>query len=1486
MTQQEHIEVTALEAKPVPPEHAQVTAAAAAEDDNIDALVEQDAIATDLFDAAACGDVNTVQALIQRCAPVNAMHQSGKRPIHVAAQNGHTDVVALLALNEVSIDELDVEGKTQLFCVAESGNLEGIALSLANGAEVDKANHESKTALFAAVQNGHLDAVKLLVENQASVHLKDLGKRSPCFMLRNELQTTGQTPFMLAISNGHMDVAKHLHASGASLTQADSLGYTPLHIAVGNSHGGIASWLLELGVSINDECITGGGTPLCIAAANGDDEIVKQLIKNGASVNMKQNRGETSLFVAAQKGFVGIVTLLVKAGASVVVTDNNGRSPLLAAAANGNLDVVMELVAHDALVDGADLQGVTPLMAAAKNEQSKVVEYLLDNGAKIDDKQIFGRTALMLAISNNHRATIAELLLDRGASATEKDNLGWNALHVAAASGQTRMVRLAMAKNPALDERNYAGRTPLMIAIEKGFSEVVDLLLGSGVYANYKAADYNALIISAVRSGRITLLQLLNNRGASIYARSSNGETVLLWVARWGYSGIFKRFFWSNDRSGSYPSGSKTSLLSGIFESLEELCNFAGESRILWGRLVKRFIQLATHLQAPRESKVPKDVIEAFASIVYRVCRVLFKRCQSADTVSRYITKYTDNRSIRDYHEEIDNFFQVDQKEQNMKFNEALGNDVLVARELVSRKDRSDALLLFQYMLSTSAGDPENVNEAEEILKRIIELFNLPLPEIPKWFISHHNVELHDWNATGTNQSIVTATWLKSKVSVLKCNCELSEFEEIATKWSALSHPHVLRLFGACHAGQAMIFVTEYSVHGTLSGYVKNQNDYGFVFQKLYEAALGLQYLHERNVIHGDLTTSCIFIGADSSAKIGGLEKSFSHGITQSNPEHGEVDWKAPEIRRGEHPSLHSDVYAFGVCILDLLTALHPWRVTSGTSLYHCLLKNSLSYPPDTVSGKCWSLIKEMCTSVAAHRVTMNYVVTVLGNCNDIACLALQTGLAVKGSRPQGVASDELSNKELSKDKGFIAELCGTVDNHLVQLKSRCERLMEYRPMAEHVLDRLQTLYERHLKSRSRSDPQFREFVDTLLKFEHHLRIPLSKVSITRVARSQKAANIYHVFHSKIDRLLDAMKVPKDDSIRPWRKRYGKDYKEAFQYHGPARNMQSAQSAQFQSMVQSASMKYISTKSSLLAPSEEDIFRLPLAAAHKTYPWFLPLSEVDMDVRDDIGKGSFGAVYHGIWLKTPVVVKFIDDGGDTQKRTTTSEHDFLREIYIWYRLNHPHIVKLFGACHIGKRYFVCEYAANGQLSHFLGKNAETKLKWKKLHEVALALGYLHSRGVIHNDLKGDNILVGADGSIKLTDFGLSSIPGTKYVFEVADVSRIGAVHWKAPEYLVHGKPSFASDIFSLAMCIVEVISDEIPWGCNMLVPAVCYQLKKKKIPLRPAKTSDDAWDLIELMTKFDPLKRVSISYVIDRLQEFVDADDVTEATIGSGELTR
>lgn len=83
---------------------------------------------------------------------------------------------------------------------------------------------------------------------------------------------------------------------------------------------------------------------------------------------------------------------------------------------------------------------------------------------------------------------------------------------------------------------------------------------------------------------------------------------------------------------------------------------------------------------------------------------------------------------------------------------------------------------------------------------------------------------------------------------------------------------------------------------------------------------------------------------------------------------------------------------------------------------------------------------------------------------------------------------------------------------------------------------------------------------------------------------------------------------------------------------------------------------------------------------------------------------------------------------------------FMREVDIWFALSHPHVVRLFGACHVGRPFFLCEYASNGSLDKYL--EAHLAEIWQKLYEAALGLLYLHERGIVHCDLKCNNIMIG------------------------------------------------------------------------------------------------------------------------------------------------
>ncbi|GMF80418.1 unnamed protein product [Phytophthora fragariaefolia] len=218
---------------------------------------------------------------------------------------------------------------------------------------------------------------------------------------------------------------------------------------------------------------------------------------------------------------------------------------------------------------------------------------------------------------------------------------------------------------------------------------------------------------------------------------------------------------------------------------------------------------------------------------------------------------------------------------------------------------------------------------------------------------------------------------------------------------------------------------------------------------------------------------------------------------------------------------------------------------------------------------------------------------------------------------------------------------------------------------------------------------------------------------------------------------------------------------------------------------------------------------------------FIPAHEVQFDKFDEFSRGGFGKVYRGSWKQAEVVVKKV------KLRTEEDRAAFLNEVEVWHKLYHPNVVRLYGACHIQRAFFVCEYASKGQLDDYLRSYPDEV--WQKLYEAALGLRYLHVKRIVHGDLKCNNILIASDGSVKLTDFGLSSMTTDavdctvepECEVESSGHISVGAIRWKAPEVLRGEKSTFASDIYSFGMCILEAVSGVYPWG-KTLYPVVKY----------------------------------------------------------------
>lgn len=191
-----------------------------------------------------------------------------------------------------------------------------------------------------------------------------------------------------------------------------------------------------------------------------------------------------------------------------------------------------------------------------------------------------------------------------------------------------------------------------------------------------------------------------------------------------------------------------------------------------------------------------------------------------------------------------------------------------------------------------------------------------------------------------------------------------------------------------------------------------------------------------------------------------------------------------------------------------------------------------------------------------------------------------------------------------------------------------------------------------------------------------------------------------------------------------------------------------------------------------------------------------------------IGEGGFGRVYKGYIesIDQVVAVKQLDRNGLQGSR------EFFAEILMLSMVQHPNLVKLIGYCAEGhERVLVYEYMPNGSLeNHLLDlPSGKTPLDWNtrlKIAEgTAKGVEYLHDFAdppVIYRDFKASNILLDADFNPKLSDFGLATLGGMDHV----STRVMGTYGYCAPEYVMSGKLTKKSDVYSYGVVFLEIIT--------------------------------------------------------------------------------
>jgi predicted Ser/Thr protein kinase len=155
---------------------------------------------------------------------------------------------------------------------------------------------------------------------------------------------------------------------------------------------------------------------------------------------------------------------------------------------------------------------------------------------------------------------------------------------------------------------------------------------------------------------------------------------------------------------------------------------------------------------------------------------------------------------------------------------------------------------------------------------------------------------------------------------------------------------------------------------------------------------------------------------------------------------------------------------------------------------------------------------------------------------------------------------------------------------------------------------------------------------------------------------------------------------------------------------------------------------------------------------------------------------------------------------------------FQREIEALSQLSHPHIVQFYDSGHEnGHYYYVMEYVSGESLEEMT--DHQKRLSWREVLEIALqicpALKHVHDHGIIHRDIKLSNILVRADGIVKLTDFGIAKVFATTDLTQTGGI--VGTAEYLSPEQAM-GKPvTKRSDIYSLGVVLYCLLTGRLPF---------------------------------------------------------------------------
>ncbi len=226
-------------------------------------------------------------------------------------------------------------------------------------------------------------------------------------------------------------------------------------------------------------------------------------------------------------------------------------------------------------------------------------------------------------------------------------------------------------------------------------------------------------------------------------------------------------------------------------------------------------------------------------------------------------------------------------------------------------------------------------------------------------------------------------------------------------------------------------------------------------------------------------------------------------------------------------------------------------------------------------------------------------------------------------------------------------------------------------------------------------------------------------------------------------------------------------------------------------------------------------------------------------MKHELGRGATGEVHlaYDKYMERDVALKFtrlnqfdLNDDGARNRRM------WLNETRLAGKLKHPFIVQIIEAGSMEEfDYLVMEYVSGGSLKQHTTFDNLLPLDRVVdiLFKVCNALDYAHKMGVLHRDIKPSNILLGADNSVKISDFGSAFLTNS----DITQIDTVGTLPFMAPEHFRQSRPTMQSDVYAVGVMAYQLLTGVLPFTATTSEALIYQKLQGESLPLE-AKRQD------------------------------------------------